>query len=292
MGRAPLANWNGQLLPLAEVRVSVLDRAFLFGDAIYEALQVYAGRVWLLREHMARLRHSLAEIRIRSDVERLEGRMLETLAASQVEHGLVYLQVTRGEAPRQHHFPSPEATPNELIYVTESGPDPYGSLREAGVTAITYPDIRWGRRDIKSVNLLGNCLASQAAIEAGAFEAILVEEGGLVSEGSHTSVFAVRAGRLLTAPNSHHILPGITRGLVLKLAATAGIPVEEHAIRQSDLETVDELFLTGTSTEVLAIVQVDGKGIGSGRPGPITRRLHATYRKAVEDWLSAETVRG
>lgn len=286
MARTPLANWNGEILPLDQVRVSVLDRAFLFGDAIYEALQVHAGRLWLCAEHMQRLRRSLSTIRIDCDVDRLERRMHETLADSGVQYGLVYIQVTRGEAPRTHYFPTSPVTPNELIYITDSGPDPYGHLRAAGVTAITQPDVRWARRDIKSVNLLGNCLACQAAKEAGAFEAILVEESGLISEGTHTSVFAVRNGRLLTAPNSHHILPGITRGLILRLAERANIPIEEHAFHIDDLFKVDELFLTGTSTEVLGIVNVDGKTIGTGTPGPITKLLHSTYCQAVKDWLA------
>lgn len=285
MGRIPLANWNGEILPLDQVRVSVLDRAFLFGDAIYEALQVHTGKIWLCMEHMQRLRRSLAQLRIPCDVDRLEQRMQETLAKSGTQFGLIYIQVTRGVAPRTHHFPKVPVSPNELIYISDNGPDPYGHLREQGVDAITQPDVRWGRRDIKSVNLLGNVLACEAAVSAGAFEAILIEDSGLVSEGTHTSVFAVRNGSLLTAPNSHHILPGITRGLVLKLAAKAEIPIEEHAIHKDDLFTVDELFLTGTSTEVLGIVNVDSKAIGGGTPGPITKLLHRTYRQAVEDWL-------
>lgn len=288
MGREPLANWNGRIMPLSEVRVSVLDRAFLFGDAVYEALNIYSGRYWLFREHMTRLRRSLSELRIPCDVDRLESRMLETLAASGVSHGIVYLQVTRGEAPRTHYFPKTPVSPNELIWITDTGPDPHASLREEGVGCITHEDLRWARRDIKTVNLLGNVLGSQAAVEAGCFEAILVEPTGLISEGTHTSVFAVRQGCLLTAPRSHHILPGITRGLVLQLADHANIPIEEHAVHVRDLPELDEMFLTGTSTEVLAIVNVDGKAIGTGRPGPITRKLHETYRAAVARWLATE----
>ncbi|MFO0948702.1 MAG: aminotransferase class IV [Planctomycetota bacterium] len=288
MGRDPIANWNGTIMPLREVRVSVLDRAFLFGDAVYEALNIYSGRYWLFREHMSRLRKSLAELRIQCDVDRLESRMIETLSASGVSHGIVYLQITRGEAPRTHYFPKTPVSPNELIWITDTGADPYAHLRPDGVACITHEDLRWARRDIKSVNLLGNVLGCQAAVEAGCFEAILVEPNGLISEGTHTSVFAVRQGRLLTAPQSHHILPGITRGLVLQLAEHADIPIEEHAVHISDLPELEEMFLTGTSTEVLAIVKVDGKPIGAGKPGPITRKLHETYRSAVERWLAAE----
>lgn len=287
MTRPTLANWNGEEMPLEDARVSVLDRAFLFGDAVYEALRVYGGRAWLLEEHLRRLGSSLREVRITADVDRLRERLLETLRHSGVREGLVYIQVTRGAAPRMHRFPTPAPTPNELIYVQEYAGDPFAAVRATGVACITHPDLRWERRDIKSTNLLGNCLASQAAAEAGAYEAILVESGGVISEATHNSVFAVKQGRVLTAPRSHQILPGITRGLVLQLAERAGIGVVEASFHRSDLEVIDELFLTGTTSEVLPVVTVDGRPVGSGRPGPLTLRLASTYRAAVEEWLSA-----
>lgn len=279
------ANWNGEILPIEQVKVSVLDRAFLFGDAVYEALRVYSGRPWLCREHMERLDRSLRELRITCDVDLVHRRMLETLKHSKVQEGLIYIQITRGEAERTHAFPKTPTTPNQLIYVKELGGDPHAHHRDTGVACVTYPDIRWERRDIKSVNLLGNCLANQYAVEQGCYEAILVEPGGFISEGSHTSVFAVKSGKLLTAPCGHHILPGITRSLVLRLAKTASIEVEEKAVRKQDLYEVDELFLTGTTTEVLAITKVDDKPIGNGLPGPITKRLQETYLESVRSWL-------
>lgn len=286
IGKSTLANWNGEILPLEEVKVSVLDRAFLFGDAVYEALRVYSGRPWLCDRHLARLQRSLNDLRIPANGDRLRSRLFETLERSGVQEGLIYIQVTRGTAPRRHSFPDPPAVPNELIWIDDYGGDPYKASRHTGVGCITFDDWRWERRDIKSVNLLGNCLAAQAAREARCEEAILIERDGLISEASHSSVFAVDRGCLLTAPQGHHILPGITRQLVLELAQKATIPTNERSFHKDQLFQVDELFLTGTSTEVLPIVRVDGRTIGDGKPGPITQRLAATYRAAVEDWLS------
>lgn len=285
MKRPTLANWNGAILPLEEVRVSVLDRGFMFGDAVYEALRVYSGRAWLLDEHCARLRSSLAELRIDADVNRVRQRMLETLRASGVREGLIYVQVTRGAAPRHHAFPRPEPAPNELVYVEDYGGDPFADIRPHGVGVITFPDVRWERRDIKSTNLLANCLAAQKAAEAGCFEAVLVEADGRISEASRNSVFAVKEGKVWTRPTSHHILPGITRRLVLELAERAGIPTVERGVGQGDLSTIDELFLTGTTSEVLGVTHVDARPVGDGRVGPITRRLADTYRQSVQDWL-------
>ena len=289
MLESPLANWNGVEMPLDQARVSVLDRAFLFGDAVYEALRVYRGRPWLCDEHFRRLDRSLGELRIECDLGRLQQRMRQTIANSGVSEGLVYLQVTRGAAAsRNHRFPTDPVTPNELIWVQEIGGDPHAHERASGVGVITHPDLRWGRRDIKSVNLLGNCLANQAAAEAGCAEAILVEADGSISEGSHTSLFGVKDGRLLTAPNSNQILPGITRGFVLTLVERIGVPLLEQAIRKENLDSIDELFLTGTGTEVLGIVTVDGNSVGSGKPGPVTERLYQAYVDAVQAWLAEE----
>ena len=273
-------------MPLSEVRVSVLDRGFLFGDGIYEVLRVYGGRPFLLREHMARLLRSLGEIRIETDVARLEQRMLVTLADSGIDGGMIYLQVTRGSAPRTHKFPNPPVAPNELIYVDTIDGDPYGAYRDSGAKLVTVPDVRWKRCDIKSVNLLANCLAAQAAADAGCLEALLVAADGTISEGSHTSIFAVQNGRILATPQGANILPGITRGLLVTLAARAGITIEERLVKHSELGTIDEMFLTGTTSEVLPVTEVDGKPIGAGRPGPVTGRLVAAYNEYVRDWLA------
>ncbi|MBX3440036.1 MAG: D-amino acid aminotransferase [Planctomycetaceae bacterium] len=278
-----LANWNGELMPLRDVRVSVLDRAFLFGDAIYEVLRVYRGRPFLEAEHLERLRRSLREIRVSCDVDRLVHRMRETLRLAQVQEGLIYIQVTRGEAPRTHRFPQGDCRPNELVYVEEFTADPYAVPREAGAATVTIPDLRWKRCDIKSVNLLANCLAAQQAAEQGCVEALLVAADGTITEGSHMSAFGVMDGQVLTSPLSPSILPGITRGLLARLAARCDVPLQETSFRVTDLPQLDELFLTGTTSEVLPVVQVDGQAIGTGRPGPVTRALQAAYRQFLEE---------
>lgn len=282
----PLADLNGTRMPLADVKIPALDRGFLFGDAVYEVLRIHGGRPWLADEHFRRLAHSLEEIRIRGvDLERLRRRMSATSAAGPFYEALVYIQITRGVAPRQHAFPT-NATPLEFLYVKEYQ-DSYIEARQTGAAVITHPDLRWQRCDIKSTNLLGNILAMQAAVEAGAVEALLFRSDGTLTEGTHTSYFGVRDSTVLTTPSSPAILPGITRGLLMRLTARAGIPVRETYLTRTDLSGLAELFLTGTTAEVLPVVSVDGQPVGDGRPGPITRRLQDAYRQAVRDFLAA-----
>ncbi|QDU64520.1 D-alanine aminotransferase [Planctomycetes bacterium Pan216] len=287
MSSTPLANWNGDEMPLDQVRVSVLDRAFLFGDAVYEAIRVYSGRAWLLGEHLQRLRHSLKEVQIVADVDRLHERLARTLANSDVQEGVIYIQVTRGEAPRRHAFPKEPVTPNELIYIKEVEPSPTAAGEpRPGMRVVTFPDWRWKRCDIKSTNLLANCIAAEHAEVNGCDEAILVHHDGSVSEGSRSSLFAVRAGALLTAPADESILPGITRQLVFRLADRIGLRVIEEAVRHETLTQLDELFLTGTTTEVAGIIDVDGRPIGDGTTGPVTAALQDAHHRAVQEWLA------
>jgi D-alanine transaminase len=280
----PLANINGVSIPLSEAKVSALDRGFLFGDAVYEVLRVYGAKPWLEEEHFRRFERSLAAVRIAGvDVARLRQRMHDTIRAGGFREAMAYLQVTRGAAPRAHPFPANTA-PLEFLYVQEFH-DAYAAAREAGGRVITHPDIRWDRCDIKSTNLLANVLAMQAAKEAGCLEAILCLADGTLTEGTHTSFFGVLHGTVLTRPCSNAILPGITRGLVLRLAERAGVPVREQILKRDDLAEVSELFLTGTTSEVLPLVSVDGKPVGDGRPGPITRRLQEAYRQTVREFV-------
>jgi D-alanine transaminase len=280
-----LANLNGETMPLAEAKVSALDRGFLFGDAVYEVLRVYEGKPWLADEHFRRLARSLEAIRLTGiDLERLRQRMLATIAAGPFREAIVYLQITRGAAPRSHPFPA-QATPLEFLYVQEFH-DPYVEARRQGAGVLSQPDVRWDRCDIKSTNLLANVLAMQAAKEAGCIEALFYLPDGTVTEGTHTSFFGVLHGTVLTAPASNAILPGITRSLILRLANRAGIAVREHVLKRDDLEQVSELFLTGTTSEVLPIVRVDGRPVADGQPGPITRRLQVAYQEAVHEFVA------
>jgi D-alanine transaminase len=280
----PLANINGLAIPLSQATVPALDRGFLFGDAVYEVLRMYGGKPWLEEEHFRRFERSLGNIRIAGvDVGRLRQRMHATIRAGGFREATVYLQVTRGAAPRSHPFPM-SAIPLEFLFVQEFN-DPYAAARDRGAAVVTQPDIRWDRCDIKSTNLLANVLAMQAAKEAGGLEALFYLPDGTMTEGTHTSFFGVLHGKVLTAPNSNAILPGITRGLILRLAERAGVPVQEHVLRRDDLAEVSELFLTGTTSEVLPVVTVDGRPVADGRPGPVTRRLQEAYRDEVREFV-------
>jgi D-alanine transaminase len=280
--RSTLANWNGEIMPLEDVKVSVLDRAFLFGDAVYEALRVYGGRAWLADEHFDRLKRSLTEVRIAADADRLRRRMEETIERSGVEEGLAYLQVTRGQGPRSHAWKKP-MTPNELVWVQDYGIDPFAEMRRAGTGVVTERDRRWGRCDVKSVNLLANCMACQSAYEAGCIEALLVDANGVLTEATHSSFFAVLDGIVRTSPNDSCVLPGVTRNWVVDRLRRDGREVVESPIHEKDLSRVDELFLTGTSIEVMPIVAVDGRPVHDGKPGPLASSLREAYQSAVEE---------
>ena len=281
----PLANLNGTLLPLSEARVPALDRGFLFGDGVYEVLRIYEGRPWLEPEHFQRLARSLNAIRIEGiDLDRLQCRMRETIAAGPFQEATVYVQITRGSAPRTHVFPQ-NSQPLEFLFVQEFF-DPYRELRETGAAVITQPDIRWDRCDIKSLNLLANVLAAQTAMDAGCKEALFYLADGTLTEGTHTSLFGVEDGVLITARNSLAILPGMTRTLIVELATKAGITVREANLQRQSLNRISELFLTGTTSEVLPVVRVDSQTIGDGRPGPITRRMQRAYAEAVAAFVA------
>jgi D-alanine transaminase len=284
-----LACLDGELMPVDRARVPVWDRGFLFGDAVYEVFRLYQGCCWLEDEHLARLRRSLSELEFPPvDLGALTVRIHETISASAIEEGTVYVHLSRGVAPRAHAFPDPPVRPTELIVVRPYDDGPTALLRSSGVSAISHPDLRWGRCDIKTTNLLGNVLAYQAAHRAGCYEAVLVGRDGLVTEATHTSLLWVRGGRLEGTPEGPAILPGTTRHFLLRLAQEAGIPFAETRVSLPELLAADEVLLSGTTTEFLAIVSVDGTPIGDGRPGPVTRRLQDAFRAAVERWLAPQ----
>ena len=269
---------NGEFLPHAEARVSIDDRGFLFADGVYEVIRVYGGRPYLLQEHLDRMAGGIQALEIPfDDFDRLRDVAFRLIEENGVDdEGNIYIQVTRGAAPRKHAFPAADTPPTVYVSVKPARrhPDAY---YEEGVDAITTPDTRWARCDIKSIALLPNVLANQKAHAAGAFEALFVRDG-IVLEGSHSNVMAVVDGTLVTYPKCNYILAGITRDRILALAAGLGIPVREGAIPVDRLHGVDELFLTGTTTEVMPVVRVDGRPVGSGKPGVVTRRLMEAYR--------------
>jgi len=277
-----LANLNGKIQPLSQVMIPALDRGFLFGDAVYEVMHITQGKPRFITDHMTRLERSLTAVRIGPiDLVRLRARILETIKTGSFNEALVYIQITRGAAAsRSHAFP-PANTPATEFFFVEEFKDPYGPLRETGVAVVTQPDVRWHRCDIKSVNLLGNILAYQAAKEAGGYEAILVRPDGTITEGARTSLFAVVQGKIRTGPLSPEILPGVTRGIVLKLIRHLDLPCEEKHLHREDLPFLEELFLTGTTAEILPVSSIDGQPIGRGRPGTVTKRLQDAFFRFV-----------
>lgn len=282
-----LACVNGELMAPEQAKVPIYDRGFLFGDSVYEVCRIHAGRCWLEAEHLARLDRSLRELSFPPcDLDRLVERIYRTIRASFVREGLVYVQITRGVAPRTHAFPDPPVEPTEIIIVRPFDDGPSSALRETGVAVVTRPDIRWGRCDIKTTNLLGNVLANDSAHREGAYEAVLIDALGYVTEATHTSVLWVREGRVEGTPEGPEILIGMTRHLTERLAGRIGVPFVETRVTLPALLAADEAFLVGTSTEIMPIATIDGRAIGDGTPGPITRRLQEAYRAELNDWLA------
>ena len=263
---------NGEVIPRSRATVSIDDRGFLFGDAVYEVIRAVGGRFVEVERHLERLARSLREVSLPApdqDLLAVATHLLHENGLEQQE-ALIYLQVSRGTAQRQHAFPPGRVAPTVLMTVTPF--TPRRELTERGVSAITQPDLRWSRCDIKSVNLLLNVLAAQKASEAGAFEAILLRDR-LVTEATRSNVFAVIEGILRTHPTGPFILPGVTREVVLELAREAGVAVREDAVTAAELAGAAEVFVTGTTSDVMPVVAIDGRAVGSGGPGPVTRRL-------------------
>ena len=269
---------NGRFLPLDEARVPVTDRGFLFADGIYEVSAVLHGRLVDNAAHLARLDRSLSEIGIRNPHTAAEWERLETelVGRNGLAEGLVYIRVTRGVAERDFAFPKGDVAPTVAMF-TQAKSIVANPLAETGARAITVPDLRWKRRDIKSVALLAQVLAKQQAAEAGVAEAFMVEDG-VVTEGSSSTVFIVtKAGALVTRPLSTALLPGITRAAVLALAAETGLAFEERLINARELLDAAEAFYTSASAFVMPVVEIDGTRLGDGRPGPVARRLRELY---------------
>lgn len=268
---------NGSFVDYAEAVVPVEDRGFLFADGVYEAVRFYGRKPFALEEHLARLRRSAEAIKLGGlpSTQELMDAALETVARNECLDAVLYLQVTRGSAPRKHEFPASH-TPSTVFMIAREVPRPGAQRVSHGVPCITVSDIRWHRCDIKSIALLPNVLAKQQAAEAGAAEAIFVRDG-TVTEGGSSNFFIVSGECLYTHPANEHILAGITRSHVLSLARELQIEVREETFGLSEVEAADEAFITSTGIEVLPVTTIDGKPVGTGVPGPVTKRLWQAF---------------
>lgn len=268
---------NGEFLPLDQARVPVLDRGFVFGDGVYEMVPVYDRHPFRLDEHLRRLQSSLDAIRLANPypVEIWRERTLQLIASQAFADQSLYIQVTRGAAPRDHAFPR-QAVPT-VFMMAQPLVTATPAQKAAGVCAITVPDVRWLRCNIKAVSLLANVLARQQAVDVGCAEAILLRDGFL-TEGAASNIFVVKSGVLLTPPPSHLMLTGITYDVVLELAAANGIAHDVREISEAEVRDADELWMTSSTKEIMAIVQLDGHPVGSGLPGPLAQRMDALYQ--------------
>lgn len=268
---------NGRLLPLKEATVSILDRGFMLGDGVYELIPVYHRKPFRLDEHLLRLQHSLDGIRLMNPMQDSEWQQIITqmIALHEPDNQSIYLQVTRGAAPRDHAFPK-AVSPTVLVMSNPlSSPDQVQI--ENGICAVSSPDLRWGRCDLKTIGLLPNVLAKQKAVEAGCIECVLFRNG-VLTEGAASNIFVVKDGVILAPVKDHRMLPGITYDLVLELAQANQMPMEVRDIAEDEVRNADELWLTSSSREVQAIVELDGLPVGSGAPGPLYRRMYTQYQ--------------
>ena len=269
---------NGAYMPLAEARIPVLDRGFIFGDGVYEFIPVYSRKPFRIDEHLGRLQASLDSIRLLNPLaqEAWRENIATLITAQDFDDQAVYIQVTRGVAPRDSAFPTDAVATVFMMVNPLLTPTP--AVKASGVCAITAVDNRWLRCDIKAVSLLPNVLLRQAAVDAGCAETVLLRDGFL-SEGTATNIFVVKAGVLLAPPKSNLMLPGITYDVVLELAAQHGVAHQVRPISEAEVRAADEIWMTSSPKEVLAIVQLDGQKVGNGLPGPLALQMDAYYQQ-------------
>jgi D-alanine transaminase len=283
----PLVWLNDRLLPLDQARISPLDRGFLFGDGVYEVLPVYGGRAYRLDAHLDRLERSLRAIRMAPPLDRAGW----LAVFGPLVHGngggdlLLYVQVTRGAEAERSHVPRAGTPPTVFACVSPLPPQPAAAV-DCGTQAITAADLRWARCDIKSISLLGNLLHRWQAADAGASETILLREGWL-TEGSTSSAHVVKAGRILTPPQTNAILPGTTGGVVRELAARAAIPSERRPVAEAELRAADEIIIASAGAGIRAVLRLDGQPVGGGQPGPVFRRIHAGFHETRHEFSTA-----
>jgi len=273
----PIAYLNGEFLPLADARVSPLDRAFLYGDGVYEVMPVYDGRIFRFREHFDRLDRSLNELRMKPVHARDRWAAIceELVRRNGGGDMYVYVQVTRGAEYGRNHAPLPDI--DRTVFAFASRLPPISAERIGrGIAAITTDDTRWTRCDIKSTALLANVMLKQLAVDAGATETIILKDG-LLREGASTTVHVVIGGGIRTPPRSNQILPGTTRDVVSELAARGGISFKAMAVTEAELRNADEIFIGAATFGTLAVTRLDGKAVGSGMPGPVWKRIHEMF---------------
>jgi D-alanine transaminase len=280
---------NGEYMPIEEAKISVLDRGFIFGDGVYEVIPVYSRKAFRLADHLRRLQHSLDGIKLANPHSNGEWTKLinELVARNAEQDQYLYLHITRGVAKRDHAFPNPPVKPTVFML---SNPllVPSATLLQSGVACITAPDNRWLRCDIKAIALLPNVLLRQMAIDAGAMETILFRPGlttedAFMTEGAASNIFVVKNGKLFAPPKDNLMLPGITYDVILEIAAANGIPYEVRRIAADEVFRADELLLTSSTKEVLAITTLDGKPVGNGKPGAMFSKLHKLYQDYKRD---------
>lgn len=278
-GQSP-AYLNGEFMPVGQARISVLDRGFIFGDAVYEVIPVYRRRPFLLSEHLTRLDQSLAAVKIDRPHSIAEWERIVRRLCTESPHDSqkIYLQVTRGVAPRNHTFPACRPT---VFAMSSALPEVDRRHLELGLGAITLPDIRWSRCEIKTTSLIANVLLRQQGFEQGADEVLLLRNG-LLTEGATSNVFAVKNGILLTPPDDHYLLHGVTRGLVLALAQAGNIEVRRTGIDAGQLQEADELMISSSTREVMPLTRLNRLPVGAGVPGPVWRRLYSLFQQFKE----------
>jgi len=275
---SPIAHFNGELMPLDRIAISPLDRGFIFGDGVYEVIPVYEGVMMRGREHFERLQRSMDEIALANPHTTDEWLgLVRDLLAHHPGNQSVYIQVTRGAPARRDHV-IPKGLQPTVFMMVQPLASPTKEAVENGVACVTAPDFRWEKCHIKSTSLLGNVLARQISFEAGATETILLR-GGFVTEASSSNVFVVKDGVVAAPPQDNLILLGITYDLVVRLAAEGAVKLEIRPIAESELRSADEVWLSSSTKEVLAVTRIDGKPVGTGKPGPAFRRMHALFQE-------------
>jgi D-alanine transaminase len=280
-----IAYVNGCYLPLRQAMVHVEDRGYQFGDAVYEVCEVRQGRLIDERRHLARLKRSLDELQIRLPMSpaALGIVLREVVARNRIGYGIVYLQVSRGVAKRDHGFPTPEVAPSVVVTARPLNARRNEALAAAGIAVISVPDNRWGRVDIKTTGLLPNVLARQAAIAQGARDAWFVDKDGTVTEAASANAWIVtQAGRVVTRPADHGILKGITRTVLFDVIKAQGLSVDERAFTLAEAYAAREAFVTAASQIVLPVVRIDGHVIGEGKPGPVATVLRRAFHQYAE----------